>query len=70
VILTEPARAVLGAMERAKQLKELIPNSYILNQVFSIASIDVKAYIHWKGFGKVKYRTQFPNLEFTMKKAK
>ncbi|KAH7689673.1 Protein CYSL-2, partial [Aphelenchoides avenae] len=32
VVLTDPATAVLGAMERAEEIHKLIPNSYILNQ--------------------------------------
>uniref|UniRef100_A0A915D8G0 Cysteine synthase n=1 Tax=Ditylenchus dipsaci TaxID=166011 RepID=A0A915D8G0_9BILA len=40
VILTEPSRAVLGAMERAKELQKIIPNSYILNQFENPANVD------------------------------
>ncbi|CAI2335793.1 unnamed protein product [Caenorhabditis sp. 36 PRJEB53466] len=32
VILTNPATAVKGAVERAEQLRDVIPNAYILNQ--------------------------------------
>ena len=32
VVLTNPATAVKGALERARELSEAIPNAYILNQ--------------------------------------
>lgn len=33
VVLTDAAEGVKGMVERAEQLNEWIPNSYILNQV-------------------------------------
>ncbi|KAI1728744.1 pyridoxal-phosphate dependent enzyme domain-containing protein [Ditylenchus destructor] len=39
VVLTTPAKAVLGAMERAEELQRLIPNSYILNQFSNPANV-------------------------------
>ncbi|CAD5211791.1 unnamed protein product [Bursaphelenchus okinawaensis] len=41
VILTDPSKQVLGAMERAKELQKLIPNSYVLDQFSNPANTEV-----------------------------
>lgn len=38
VVLTDPSKQIVGAMERAKELQKLIPNSVVLDQVSAPAS--------------------------------
>ncbi|WKX95694.1 hypothetical protein Q1695_012280 [Nippostrongylus brasiliensis] len=47
VVLTDPAIAVRGAIERAKQLAEVIPNAHILNQFANPANPEA----HYKTTG-------------------
>jgi len=47
VILTDPALAVKGALDRAKELNQVIPNSYVLNQFANPDNVD----IHYKTTG-------------------
>ncbi|CAD5216027.1 unnamed protein product [Bursaphelenchus xylophilus] len=41
VILTDPSKQVLGAMERAKELEKLIPNAHVLDQFSNPANTEI-----------------------------